>query len=45
MHIREGLGLINGTSAMTGIGIINIIHAKESSGLVDTGLRDDHRDR
>ena len=28
MHIREGLALINGTSAMTGIGIINIIHAK-----------------
>jgi histidine ammonia-lyase len=28
MHIREGLGLINGTSAMTGIGAINIIHAK-----------------
>jgi histidine ammonia-lyase len=28
MHIREGLGLINGTSAMTGIGMINIIHAK-----------------
>jgi histidine ammonia-lyase len=28
MHIREGLGLINGTSAMTGIGIINLIHAK-----------------
>ncbi|HTX88937.1 MAG TPA: aromatic amino acid ammonia-lyase [Bacteroidales bacterium] len=28
MHIREGLSLINGTSAMTGIGIINCIHAK-----------------
>lgn len=28
MHIREGLALINGTSAMTGIGIINSIHAK-----------------
>lgn len=28
MHIREGLGLINGTSAMTGIGIHNVIHAK-----------------
>ena len=27
MHIREGLGLINGTSAMTGIGMINVIHA------------------
>jgi len=32
MHIREGLGLINGTSAMTGIGMINAIHA---SNLVD----------
>jgi len=28
MHIREGLGLINGTSAMTGIGMINAIHAR-----------------
>ncbi|MEI6456562.1 MAG: aromatic amino acid ammonia-lyase [bacterium] len=28
MHIREGLGLINGTSAMTGIGMINSIHAR-----------------
>lgn len=28
MHIREGLGLINGTSVMTGIGIINLIKAK-----------------
>lgn len=28
MHIREGLGLINGTSAMTGIGMINLIHAR-----------------
>ena len=28
MHIREGLSLINGTSAMTGIGITNLIHAK-----------------
>ncbi|MDP1622248.1 MAG: aromatic amino acid ammonia-lyase [Bacteroidales bacterium] len=28
MHIREGLSLINGTSAMTGIGIVNIILAK-----------------
>lgn len=28
IHIREGLGLINGTSVMTGIGIINLIHAK-----------------
>lgn len=28
MHIREGLSLLNGTSAMTGIGIINLIYAK-----------------
>ncbi len=28
MHIREGLSLINGTSAMTGIGMVNIVHAK-----------------
>lgn len=28
MHIREGLSLINGTSAMTGIAMINIVHAK-----------------
>jgi len=29
IHIREGLALLNGTSAMTGIGIINIIQAKK----------------
>lgn len=28
IHLREGLALINGTSCMTGIGIINLIHAK-----------------
>lgn len=28
VHIREGLSLINGTSVMTGIGIINLIYAK-----------------
>lgn len=28
MHLREGLALINGTSTMTGIGIINVIRAK-----------------
>lgn len=27
VHIREGLSLINGTSAMTGVGLINIIRA------------------
>ena len=35
MHIREGLGLINGTSAMTGIGMINVIHARN---LVDWSI-------
>lgn len=29
IHIREGLGLINGTSVMTGIGIINAINARK----------------
>jgi histidine ammonia-lyase len=28
VHLREGLALINGTSVMTGIGIVNIIDAK-----------------
>ena len=28
IHIREGLSLINGTSIMTGIGIVNTIYAK-----------------
>ena len=28
IHIREGLALMNGTSAMCGIGIINLLHAK-----------------
>ncbi len=35
MHIREGLSLINGTSAMTGIGMINLVHAKN---LLDWGV-------
>ncbi len=29
IHIREGLAILNGTSAMTGIGIVNIIQAKK----------------
>lgn len=29
IHVREGLAIINGTSAMTGIGLINIINAKK----------------
>ncbi|MFD0998918.1 histidine ammonia-lyase [Ohtaekwangia kribbensis] len=28
IHLREGLGLMNGTSAMTGVGMVNIIQAK-----------------
>ncbi len=28
VELREGLGLINGTSAMTGIGIVNIIYSR-----------------
>ncbi|MEJ7644397.1 MAG: aromatic amino acid ammonia-lyase [Chryseolinea sp.] len=27
IHLREGLALMNGTSAMTGIGMVNVIHA------------------
>ncbi len=29
IHIREGIALINGTSAMTGVGIVNLIQAKK----------------
>jgi len=29
IHLREGLALINGTSAMTGIGMVNLIQAKK----------------
>ncbi len=29
MHIREGLSITNGTSVMTGIGIVNQIHAEQ----------------
>ncbi|HEY1405690.1 MAG TPA: aromatic amino acid ammonia-lyase, partial [Spirochaetota bacterium] len=28
IHIREGLSLINGTSVMTGIGVINLVYAR-----------------
>jgi len=28
MYIREGLAIINGTSAMCGIGLVNLLHAK-----------------
>lgn len=29
IHMREGLALLNGTSAMTGIGAINVLHARK----------------
>ncbi|MDB4926068.1 histidine ammonia-lyase [Mucilaginibacter sp.] len=32
IHVREGLATINGTSAMTGIGMVNIIQAKKLLG-------------
>ena len=30
IHLREGLALVNGTSAMTGVGMVNLIHAKKA---------------
>ena len=32
IHIREGLAILNGTSAMTGVGMINIIQAQKLFG-------------
>jgi len=32
IHLREGLAIINGTSAMTGIGMVNIIQAQKLLG-------------
>ena len=32
IHVREGLAILNGTSAMTGIGIVNIIQAQKLVG-------------
>lgn len=32
IHIREGLAILNGTSAMTGIGLVNVIQAKKLLG-------------
>ncbi len=29
IYVREGLAILNGTSAMTGIGLVNIIHAQK----------------
>ena len=34
IQIREGLSVINGTSAMTGIGLVNIFLCEKISGLV-----------
>jgi histidine ammonia-lyase len=36
VHLREGLALLNGTSAMTGVGMTNIIHAKKALNLAVT---------
>ncbi len=36
IHLREGLSLMNGTSVMTGIGIINLVNAKK---LIDWSLK------
>ncbi|MFT3904413.1 MAG: aromatic amino acid ammonia-lyase [Niabella sp.] len=35
IHIREGLALINGTSAMTGVGLLNLVHGQN---LLDWGI-------
>ncbi len=35
IHIREGIAILNGTSAMTGIGLVNIIRAQK---LLDCGV-------
>ncbi|MDR3716947.1 MAG: aromatic amino acid ammonia-lyase [Puia sp.] len=32
IHIREGLAILNGTSAMTGIGMVNVIQARKLLG-------------
>ncbi|MDB4285722.1 aromatic amino acid ammonia-lyase [bacterium] len=51
IHLREGLALLNGTSAMTGIGLVNLIQAKNllnwslmASSMVNeiVGAYDDH---
>ena len=41
IHIREGLAILNGTSAMTGIGMVNIIQAKKLVELVGFVFSDD----
>lgn len=35
VHVREGLAVLNGTSAMTGVGLLNLINAKN---LLDWGI-------
>lgn len=51
MHIREALSLINGTSVMSGIGVINVIYARQllewavtASALINEAMEsyDDH---
>jgi len=36
IHLREGIALLNGTSAMTGVGMVNIIRAKKIVNLAVT---------
>jgi histidine ammonia-lyase len=36
VHLREGLALMNGTSAMTGVGFVNVIEAKKIVNLAVT---------
>jgi histidine ammonia-lyase len=36
IYLREGLALMNGTSAMTGVGMVNLLHAKK---LLDISVR------
>jgi histidine ammonia-lyase len=36
IHIREGIGMMNGTSVMSGIGIVNTFHARK---LVDLSIQ------
>jgi histidine ammonia-lyase len=36
IYLREGLALMNGTSAMSGVGMVNLIHAKK---LLDISVR------
>ncbi len=36
IHIREGIGLMNGTSVMSGVGVVNTYHARK---LVDLSIK------